>query len=237
MFHPLVTLARRGLRRLGADLVRHRSLNTSLAHHGINVVLDVGANAGQYGTELRSLGYRGRIVSFEPQKTPFARLASATQHDANWEAVNIGLGSTDEQTEINVYQDSRLSSMLTFNGDYGVFQAGKVGTETIEVRALDSILDRYTKSDDKVLLKIDTQGFEKPVLDGAQRSLEKIIGVQVELSISPLYAGQPRMEEMIAYLRNKNFVLWQLLSGAALKDTGQELEADGLFFRPQNAHE
>ena len=230
--NKLVTFARRSLRRFGADLVRHRSMNTSLRHHGINVVFDVGANTGQYGTELRSLGYRGRIVSFEPQRAPFAQLAAAARRDGDWEAVNIGLGSTDGETEINVYQDSTLSSMLTFNANFDVFAAGKVGTETIQVRALDSIFDQYAKGGDKVLLKIDTQGFEKPVLAGAERSLPTITGVQVELSISPLYAEQPRMEEMMVDLRGKGFVLWQLVAGAALSDTGQELEADGLFFRP-----
>ncbi len=215
-------------------MTRHRSLNTSLAHYGINVVLDVGANTGQYGTALRALGFRGRIVSFEPQQAPFSQLAALAARDGNWQAVNLGLGDADGPRAINLYQDTTMGSMLTFSGDLNRFSASKLGTETIQVRTLDGIFEQYAGPADKVLLKIDTQGFEKPVLAGAARSLERIVGVQIELSITPLYTEQPRIEEMILCLRDKGFVLWQLIPGAILFDTGQELEVDGVFFRPSS---
>ncbi len=230
--NKLANFVRKTLRRTGFDVVRHRSLNAPLTHYGINLILDVGANEGQYGRELRDLGYTGRIVSFEPQRAPFAVLADRARRDGKWEAVNIGLGSTDEEKEINVYQDSRLSSVLTFQQSYGIFAAAQVGTETIRIQTLDGILDQYVRPGDKILLKIDTQGFEKPVLAGAERSLPRLSGVQVELAITPLYAEQPSLEEMMTYLRGKGFVLWKIIGGGPIiRATGQELEVDGLFVR------
>ena len=232
MLKQLAKFLQTKARHAGFDVVRHRSLNTSLAHHGINLILDVGANNGQYGRELRGLGYKGRIVSFEPQAAPFAVLAASARRDGNWEAVNVGLGSADSQQEINVYQDSRLSSMLTFKQSYGMFESEKVGTETIQIRTVDGMLDQYAKPGDKILLKIDTQGFEKPVLAGAERWLPQLTGIQIELSITPLYADQPFLEEFVMDLRGKGFMLWQMIGGGPiLMATGQELEVDGLFVR------
>ena len=230
-FDSIAHLTRRTLRKTGFDLLRFRSLNTVLAHHGINLVLDVGANAGQYGHELRGLGYRGRIVSFEPQKQPFGVLAKAAQRDGHWEAVNIGLGEVEEEREINIYYDSRLSSMLTMGGEAAHFNPTRIATETVQIRTVDGILDHYLQPDDKVFLKSDTQGFERQVLAGAEQTLARLSGIQIEMSVAPLYDDQPRMEDMITFLRGKNFLLWQILRGAADLATGRELEVDGVFIR------
>lgn len=230
-FEAITSLARRTLRKSGFDLLRFRSLNTVLKHHAINVVLDVGANEGQYGLELRSLGYRGKIVSFEPQKAPFAILAETARRDGNWTAVNIGLGRGDTRQEINVYGDSRLSSLLTVDEGNNIFGTTRVGTESIEIRTLDGILDSHVAAGDRILLKIDTQGFEKQVLAGAEQSLPRLTGVQLELSVTPLYSEQPRLEEMITLMRSKGYMLWQMQRGACVMATGQEMEVDGVFIR------
>ena len=227
----IATLARTALQKAGFDLIRYRSLNTILDHHGINVVLDVGANAGQYGRNLRRIGYRGKIVSFEPQQRPFAALAASAARDGHWTAVNIGLGNEDGAKSINVYADSCLSSMLGIQQDTNLFQDQLVGTEEIQIRKLDGILGQYVASADKVLLKIDKQGFEKEVLAGAEQCLPHLEGIQMELSLTPIYAGQPNLDEMIALLRGKGFMLWQIQRGVCVIETGQELEADGIFIR------
>ena len=69
---------------------------------GINVVLDVGANVGQYGTGLRNVGYTGRIVSFEPLSTEFKQLSAKATADGAWQSLNFALGDVDGSSEINV---------------------------------------------------------------------------------------------------------------------------------------
>ena len=231
MLSRISQFLRNTLQRHGWDLIHFRSLNTILSHHGIDLVFDVGANVGQYATRLRTLGYRGRIVSFEPQKGPFTTLSAAASQDADWTAVHLGLGSADSQQQINVYSDSALSSLRTLDQDTYIYEARHVGTETIEVRALDGIIDQYARPGDRILLKIDTQGFENEVLRGAEQSFARLTGIQIEMSLTPIYAGQPRLDEMIALLRGKGFMLWQIQRGICKVETGQELESDGIFIR------
>jgi hypothetical protein len=62
-----------------------------------------------------------------------------------------------------------------------------------------------------------------------------VIGVQVEMSIVPLYEGEPLMHQMIPFIANRGFTLMSLEPGASDQRTGQLLQADGLFFRPGSA--
>src|SRR5262245_16825242 len=91
---------KRALRFLGFELHRY-SIQTSAAaqldhlisYLGIDLVLDVGSNIGQYARELRSHGYRGRIVSFEPSEAAHTELVKAAQGDAGWSvASRMALG-------------------------------------------------------------------------------------------------------------------------------------------------
>src|SRR5215470_941975 len=80
----------------------------------INVVLDVGANTGQFALFLRSLGYRGRIVSFEPLTEAFAALQRNGAGDTNWSLHNLALGDVETTATINISANSQASSFLSF---------------------------------------------------------------------------------------------------------------------------
>ena len=69
-------LLRRATNRIGFDLTRYRPerseagrLSLMLNHHKVNLVLDVGANTGQFAKALRQGGYQGKMLSFEPLST------------------------------------------------------------------------------------------------------------------------------------------------------------------------
>ena len=101
--NPIVQWVRKCVRSRGFDIVWYRPLNKLLAHHGVNVVLDVGANQGQYAIELRRQSYRGRIVSFEPQPDVFNLLQTRARGDNQWQTINIGLGDQDGELEMNIF--------------------------------------------------------------------------------------------------------------------------------------
>ena len=109
----VIARARNLLRGRGWDIIRWTGLQHPLGqrmrllrHYGVTVVLDVGANEGQYGRELRLAGYKGRIVSFEPMAAPFAKLATAARSDPGWDVVQLALGEANAETEINVSRNS-----------------------------------------------------------------------------------------------------------------------------------
>jgi len=181
-----------------------------LASREIDTVLDVGANTGQFASGLRSGGYRGRIVSFEPVSTVFEQLRRSAAGDGLWEARNLGLGAAAGTPMIHVSEDSRFSSLLRLTAAAERFDASArvVREETIEVRRLDDVFDEFR--DRRVFLKIDTQGLERDVLEGGADALTRILGLQAELPVRHFYEGVWSLPEALAYLEARGFVLAQV---------------------------
>ena len=232
---------RRVLHRGGFDLVRFvedtdllRRRLRLMEHHGIDVIFDVGANGGQYAQTMRALGYRGRIVSFEPLPDAFRQLRLASDGDDLWTVVNVALGEDEREATINVAENSQSSSMLPLLPAHvaAAPDSAYVGQVTVPMRTLDTIIDECLGSRERLFVKIDTQGYEDKVLLGTGQSDDRIVGLQVELSLVPLYAGQRLIEDMVTMLRGRRFVLMSLEPGFWQETTGQLLQADGIFFRP-----
>ena len=223
-----------GLARRGLALRRHPAWRRQamLAAHGVDLVLDVGAAGGGYGSELRSFGYAGTIVSFEPMRAAYERLSAARATDERWLAHRCALGDTTGPAEINVASNSDSSSLLPMD-DRHVAAAptvGYVGTETVEVARLDDVAAPHLASHQRPFLKLDTQGFEKQVLDGGPETLARCVGLQVELSFVPLYDGGLLVDEAISLAYAAGFHLVGLEAGFS-DDDGQVLQSDGVFFR------
>jgi FkbM family methyltransferase len=199
----------------------------------INKILDVGANAGQYALQMRRLGFKGRIISYEPLNQAFSTLSRIAASDPNWETWNLALGDENTESEINIAANSFSSSFLDILPAHtrSAPQSAYVKKQKVQIKTLDSIFEDIYQPDDRVLLKIDTQGFEKKVIDGAQQSLPQIKGIQLEMSIIPLYMDEMLFTEMISYLKERGFDLFSLENGFANPMTGQLLQVDGIFFR------
>jgi FkbM family methyltransferase len=237
----LGTRMRRRLWRLGWDLHRFRPdygldayLSAFLPGRGIKLVLDVGACNGEYGQLLRGLGYRGRIVSFEPLPKHFEQLKRLAAADGNWLALPYALGDTPGRAEMSIAQSSDLSSFLTTRRDARELFPGAVvdTTATVEVRRLDDIFSTIVSGADpsSIYLKMDTQGFDLQVIRGASASLKHIAAVQSEVSFIPLYEGQPSCADMLAELASLGFspAGFFVVNRSA---NGRLIEADCVFLR------
>jgi FkbM family methyltransferase len=230
---------RRLLQRAGLDLISFRPTRHPIARrtylferHGIDCVLDIGANAGQYGHFLRRIGYQGRIISFEPISAAFASLSAAAREDAAWEARNLALGEAEGSITINVSQNSESSSILAMLPSHLKAHPDSryVATETARVTTLAEVL-RHLPATRGTFVKVDTQGYERNVIAGAGDSLGAVAGVQLEMSLVPLYEGEWLMPEMINFMKSRGFILMSLEPGTSDRETGQLLQTDGLFFR------
>jgi len=225
---------RQFLYRLGIDIADFRSIMNLLDYHKIDLVLDVGAAIGLYGENLRKRGYQGRIVSFEPMSISFATLAKRALHDKNWDVENFGLGDEDGKKIINIATNSDSSSILSMLPKH--IQAAPsikyIGQEEITIRCLDSIFEDYSNSS-RTMLKLDVQGFEKHVLKGAEKSLPKITGLQLEMSLQPLYQSEKLFYEMLPFILNQGFKLMSLKPGFYDPTSGQLLQLDGIFYREE----
>lgn len=220
------------LHRFGLDVRRYYPLARLLRDLNIDVVIDAGANIGQFGQKLRADGYSRKIVSFEPSRAAFDELESARQGDQLWHARHLAVGDVDGEEVLRLSRESVFNSLLAPN-DTSHFSAKQtqIGEEKVAVRRLDQILGELCAPTDRVFLKIDTQGSDEAVLRGAVGVLDRIFGLQMEISLSPLYEKQPSLESTITLARELGFDLWSLERGATARESGRVLEADAVFVK------
>lgn len=206
----------------------------ALKAHNINVVFDVGANVGQFASELLEYGYTGKIVSFEPLPQAYASLVSQANGNQNWIVhPRCALGAAPDEIEINVAANSASSSILPMLSAHenAAPHSKYTHKQPVSLITLDSVLEQYTTVEDNVFIKIDTQGYEWAVLDGAEQALKQSKGVLLELSLIHLYEGQKLWQDLINRLTITNYLIFAIQSGFTDTKTGQTLQIDGLFFK------
>lgn len=234
-------LIRRSLHRLGWELSRFDCFSSpslqlvrQLRTHEITVVLDIGANVGQFGERLRDAGFPGRIISFEASAEAHRCLRWRANGDSSWIiAPRMAIGQQDGTATLHLSANSVSSSLLPMLPAHVAVEPTSiyVSSESVEMRRLDSVASEFLSQSDRVFLKSDVQGLELQVLRGAAGLLESTIGVQMELSLTPLYEGEHLFDVMFHELEDRGFTLWSLVPGLLDRDTGRLLQVDGIFFR------
>lgn len=205
-----------------------------LKNFRINKLLDVGANSGQYSKIIRNAGFTGGIISFEPLSDIFKVLERNILGDNNWIAYNYALGNFDGTGLINVAENNgESSSLLEMLPNHIMHRPDSkiIRQEKITIKKLDSLFKNIYCQNDNIFLKIDAQGYEYNILEGARESLNLIQGIQIEMSLEPLYAGEKLICEMIYYLFERGFKLMSIEPGSVNNSTGQMFQVDGVYFR------
>lgn len=226
-------LKKQGKRIVDYPFGEHKKIIDLIKLKKIDLVLDVGANEGQYGSYLRSIGYKGAIISFEPLDGVFEILQSRAKIDPLWTCYQYALGDKEETAVINVSENSQSSSLLEVkNFDYGEKNGmNAITQQKVEVKTIDNIFFEITKGYKQVYLKLDVQGFEKKVLEGAQNALKNITGVQFEMAFEELYKGEMLFNEMMEYMKARSFHICAFKNGFHNTGTGKLYEADGIFYK------
>jgi FkbM family methyltransferase len=205
-----------------------------LKHNKIDLILDIGANTGQFSGMLFKLGYSGKIVSFEPLSSAYEVLKKRSKKFSNWTiAEQCAIGDADGEIEMNISKNSISSSALKILDEH-VNAAPKseyIGSEKVKVYKLDSIFDKYVLGEKNIFIKIDTQGFEEKILNGATESIKKAKGLLVETSLVPLYEGQALFPQIYDRITKQGFELTGIQPAFINKETGRVLQIDAIFFR------
>jgi FkbM family methyltransferase len=234
--------ARRSAHRFGIDIV-HYPLHDATArtvqmlnHFGVSWVVDVGANDGGFATALRDCGFTGQITSFEPLNAPFAALKRKAASDAKWDVEQCAVGACDGEVSINVSANSGLSSSVLPMLDAHLKAAPDshyVRVEQVRQERLDRLLPKAGAANhSKVFVKIDVQGYEAQVLDGASDLFAQgiVAGMQLELSLEPLYAEAMDYRQALDRAESLGFKLMGLDPVFADPRSGRLLQADAVFF-------
>src|SRR5215210_695665 len=177
---------------------------------GVEVVVDVGANYGQYRALLGQIGFTGRIVSFEPVARPFQHCAALAADDPGWQVHRLAIGRRAQRRRIKVGSSEDFSSFLGLSR-YGRDTFDELSldrTERVHVRTLDSVWGELIGGDaQRVFLKTDTQGWDIQVYRGASSHLSRVIGTQCEVAVQRLYRRMPGYRRTLAFLERRGFAL------------------------------
>lgn len=175
----------------------------------VDLVLDVGANTGQFAHDLRTF-YKGDLISFEPVPSAFHQLATAASRDPRWKVHQFALGSQSATQTMNVCRRTELSSLLKTNqyctGRFGE-NAAPTGQEVVSVRRLDDALDELVPdcARRRIFLKMDTQGYDLEVFKGLGDKLQHVVAIQSEVSLIPIYEGMPHWTDSISSYEKAGF--------------------------------
>lgn len=231
------------IRKIGYDFRKYSSDNFPelkrlkiIKKHDIDLVLDIGASEGHYGKELRDLGYKKRIISFEPLSESYQELNKKSQQDNYWDSYNCALGNEISEVEIGISKHITSSSLLPMTETHvnALSDSEIIAKEKIVVKTLDSFINNGIEVSNKIYMKVDVQGFEMFVLEGAKKVLPQVVAIEVELSLVQLYKGGPLFIDMINHLEKLGFSLASLNHVFLDNTTDLLLQVDGIFLRVRN---
>lgn len=231
--------ARKVMRRHQLSLVRYLAtehIAWMLRELQITCVLDVGANIGQYGQALRSAGYTGRIVSFEPLPHLADQLLRASADDPDWHVMRCALGEAEHEAEMSVTPGRGTTSSLLPASDFGkAWSPSLEGThrQNVLVRRLDGLFDEVVEGLDspRVYLKLDTQGYDLQAFRGAGNRMADIVGLQSEVSSVPIYDGMPRLIEQIPVYEAAGFEITGMFPVSIDRKSLRVIEFDTVMIR------
>ena len=225
------------LRPVGVQLVaaqedERQALVDLLHRQGIMRVIDVGANKGQFAGQLLDKGYSGTICCIEPLQDAHEALSMRFEGHRQVRVLDrTAVGAEDGSVTINVAGNSVSSSargMLPSHEDAAP-RSAYIAQQDVPLARLDTLFDGDMR--DTILLKIDTQGLESEVLEGAKAFLPYCKAVLIEMSAVPLYDGQELWDALHKRLSDAGFILWNLMPDFRDPRTGQLLQFDGLYLR------
>ncbi len=238
-------LVRKGVRALGYDIVTFppadslgAHLATLLSRLEINCVLDVGGHVGEYALFLREIGYEGYIISFEPVLANFESMKRRSARDPKWSAWRLALGNREGRMPMNVTCATEFSSFLMPNG-YGLDRFGRRSeverVEIVEVKRLENMFSACIAQieNPRVYVKLDTQGYDIEVLEGAGTHLDDILALQAELSVKPIYANMRGYVESISRMNECGFELTGVFPVSRSSDL-ELIEFDCVMRRARN---
>ena len=223
------------VRRLRSSNSEYQVLKDVLRASRADVVLDIGANLGQFAELVFEVGFPGTVISFEAQPQVHHELVKrAAARAPKWIVADCcALGSASGTIEMNISANSLSSSLLPMRREHADAAPASryISKQLVKLERLDDAAAGVVPQGASLFMKIDTQGYEREVLDGASGLLGRTVAVQLELSLVPLYEQAPSLVEMVTYLENQGFQMFGLVPVFRDRRDGRLLQVDGVFIR------
>jgi FkbM family methyltransferase len=245
---PNLALQRKRVEKALAAL-RHPDLRRALRHKvlpatehlpvlaglpAVELVVDIGANVGQFALMARHRWPQARIVSFEPLSECAAQLRAVFAGDRRFECHALALTDHAGTEAFHVTGAEDSSSLLPVaRRQVEEFETAEARVVQVETARLDDVLPAAAlpAEGEPVLVKLDTQGTELAVLQGGPALLARATHLLVEVSFVELYEGQADAADVTRFLVEQGWDLRSVYDVKASRRTGEPLQADALFVR------
>lgn len=193
-------------------------------------ILDIGGGIGATLRLYRKYFPSNRIMVFEPVAGSYQTIKAKYENDAATEIYNVAAGNVNSKTEINIANRITSSSLLPLSAEirsdyYDDRSLGMNRIETIETVRLD---DFSPIGNDTIgIMKMDVQGYELKVLEGAENLLNRVSIILLEAGNHDVYVGSPKYYDIDNYLRKNNFTLCDIIP--SVLDNGRLKEWDVIY--------
>jgi FkbM family methyltransferase len=207
-------------------------INKQIVEKNIDLILDVGANTGQFVEKLRKTGYQKNIISFEPLKKEHEIIKKKSMNDKFWTVYDqCALGDIDGKIILNISNYSPASSILSFTDMHKEAKpsAVMIDKEIVNIFKLDTVSKNFLQKN--IMIKIDTQGYENKILRGAVNLLKHCRIIFCEVSFQQLYDGQELWQETVSLLETQGFVIYSMENGVFNKSHNALLQGDMIFLK------
>lgn len=199
---------------LGYDLYKISKVDfAGLDRLGINTVIDIGANRGQFARKAKSIFKDATFLCFEPVPSAFKELEQWAKNEGNGMvfAFNVALGDKREQKEMLVHEDHNdSSSMLKTTQEYEKEYSFVKNQTSVKVEQypLDQVIKELVKKDlqKEMLVKMDVQGYENFVIEGGRQTLSQAKACIIEIVNDQFYQGQPDFKKIFLLMDSLGFV-------------------------------
>jgi FkbM family methyltransferase len=163
--------------------------------------LDVGASIGLYAAEMAR--YAARVIAFEanPQVATFTRRVAPP----NIEVVNVALSSTPGRATLRIPLNAKgrgISELATIDAG-NVLHAGAITSVEVKMKRLDDLSVRNCS-----FIKIDVEGHEEAVLDGAADLIaaqRPVLMIELDETLNP--GSLARIAQRLAAQRYRGLFL------------------------------
>jgi len=235
MLNPVKRIVKTTFRLCGLNIERINTADNNydwLLKYGIETVLDIGANTGQFAEMIHKILPSAAIVSFEPIEKCYQMLIKNMASVPKFRAFNYALGEKDTNAEMCVNDYTASSSLLQMEDLHKQafpFTANAC-KEMVKIKQLDGVA-RDLDLTDNLLIKIDVQGYEDRVIRGGQETVSRAKVVIIETSFQSLYIGQPMFEDIYDMLKQIGFRYIGALEQLRSPLDGSVLQADSVFIK------
>jgi len=232
MVKQIKKIIKTGFRLFGLDIRRIPQFEPYEWLKGMNIrtILDIGANTGQFASQIHRVLPDATIYSFEPLEDCYNELLKRMGHITKFRGFNFALGEKNGQAEIYRNDYTPSSSFLPMEELHKqAFPFTAHATpQKAEIRRLDDISDKLNIVDN-VLVKIDVQGMEDRVIAGGEKLMSRASVLIIETSFEPLYTGQPLFDRIYDLLHQRGYIYAGSENPGRDPKDGRILYCDSLF--------